>query len=132
MTTTQVRNDSLLRFAIKLDAIASGGLGVLGLALGAAFGPELGLPVPFVLGISAFFVAFGVGVYLIGTRPVVNRTFVGVLVLGNLLWVVDSVLVAEGFFFPTITTVGTVVVLAQALAVAGFVTLEVLGLRRAA
>jgi hypothetical protein len=121
MTTTQVRNDSLLRFAIKLDAIASRGLGVLGLALGAAVGAELGLPVPFVLGLGAFLVAFGVGVYLIGSRPVINRTLVGVLVLGNLLWVVDSVLIAEGFFFSAITTLGTVVVLAQALAVAGFV-----------
>ena len=55
----------------------------------------------------------------LATRRVVNRTLVGVLVLGNLLWVVDSVLIAEGFVFPAVTTVGTVVVTAGGRGTAG-------------
>jgi hypothetical protein len=38
-------------------------------------------------------------VLFLATRRVVNRTLVGVLVFGNLLWVVDSVLIAEGSSF---------------------------------
>lgn len=81
------------------------------------------------LGVGVFLVAYGAGVLFLGTRPVVNRMFVGVVVLGNLLWVVDSVFTAEAGWFP-ITTLGVVVVLAQAAAVAGFAALQVLGLRR--
>jgi hypothetical protein len=114
-------NDRLLRFALKLDGVASAAVG----ALAIPFGEELGLPtVPF----GVFLLAYGAGVFYLGTRP--NATWVKIVILGNLLWVVDSVLTAEMGWFG-VTTLGTWLVLAQAVAVAGFAALQVVGLNAA-
>ncbi|MFD7653164.1 hypothetical protein ACFV4N_04190 [Actinosynnema sp. NPDC059797] len=125
MTTTEVRNDDLLRFALKLDGVASGGLGLLALLIDL----PLGLPRGLTLGLGAFLVAYGIGVFLLGVRPI--RPLVAVVVIGNSLWVVDSFLTAFAGWFP-VTGLGVFVIVAQALAVLGFVTLQVLGLRRSA
>ncbi|MBW4716563.1 hypothetical protein [Saccharothrix obliqua] len=124
MTTVQVRNGGLLRFALKLDGVASGGLGVLALLVDL----PLGLPRGLVVGLGAFLVAYGVGVFLLGVKPV--RPLVGVVVVGNLVWVSDSFLTAFAGWFP-VTGLGVLLIVAQAVAVLGFVVLQVLGLRRA-
>ncbi|NUT93451.1 MAG: hypothetical protein HOY78_15660 [Saccharothrix sp.] len=125
MTTTQVRNDGFLRFALKLDGVASGGLGLLALLIDA----PLGLPRGLVLGLGAFLVAYGVGVFVLGTRPV--RALVGVVVVGNFVWVVDSFLTAFAGWYP-VTGLGVFLIVAQAVSVLGFITLQVIGLRRSA
>ncbi|MCC8245816.1 hypothetical protein [Saccharothrix luteola] len=125
MTTTQVRNDGLLRFALKLDGVASGGLGLLALL----FDLDTGLPRGLVIGLGAFLVAYGVGVFVLGLRPV--RPLVAVVVIGNSVWVLDSFLTAFAGWFP-VTGLGVFLIVAQAIAVMGFITLQVLGLRRSA
>lgn len=125
MTTTQVRNDSLLRFALRLDGVASGGLGLLALVLDL----PTGLPRGLVIGLGAFLVAYGVGVFLLGLRPI--RPLVAVVVIGNAVWVLDSFLTAFAGWFP-VTGLGVFLIVAQAVAVMGFITLQVLGLRRSA
>ncbi|WP_199439195.1 hypothetical protein [Umezawaea beigongshangensis] len=126
-TTVEVRDDRLLRFACTLDGIASGGLGVLALLVGPLL--DLGLPRGLLLGVGAFLVVYGIAVYVIGTRPRISRPLVRVVVIGNLLWVVDSALTALAGWFP-ITVLGQVVVLVQAAAVVGIVVLQIAGLRR--
>ncbi|XVS63334.1 hypothetical protein ACQPYE_34530 [Actinosynnema sp. CA-299493] len=125
MTTTQVRHDGLLRFALKLDGVGSGGLGLLALL----FDLPLGLPRGLVIGLGAFLVAYGVGVFLLGLRPI--RPLVAVVVIGNSVWVLDSFLTAFAGWFP-VTGLGVLLIVAQAVAVLGFITLQVLGLRRSA
>ena len=125
MTTTAVRNDGLLRFALKIDGVASGALGLSALFLDV----DHGLPRGLVIGLGVFLAGYGIGVFLLGTRPV--RPLVAVVVIGNLVWVVDSLLVAFAGWFP-LTGLGLFLVLAQAAAVAGFIALQVLGLRRSA
>ncbi|WP_033431553.1 hypothetical protein [Saccharothrix syringae] len=125
MKTQTLRNDGLLRFALRLDGVASGGLGVLALLLDL----PLGLPRGLVVGLGIFLVAYGIGVFLLGTRPI--RPLVAVVVIGNSLWVVDSFLTAFAGWFP-VTGFGVFLIVAQAVAVTGFVTLQVLGLRRSA
>ncbi|MEU4441866.1 hypothetical protein AB0K14_16650 [Actinosynnema sp. NPDC050801] len=125
MTTTQVRNDGLLRFALKLDGVASGGLGLLALL----FDLPTGLPRGLVIGLGAFLVAYGMGVFVLGTRPV--RALVAVVIIGNSVWVLDSFLTAFAGWFP-VTGLGVLLIVAQAVAVLGFITLQVLGLRRSA
>ena len=125
MTTTQVRNDGFLRFALKLDGVASGGLGLMALLIDA----PLGLPRGLVLGLGAFLVAYGVGVFALGMKPI--RPLVGVVVVGNFVWVVDSFLTAFAGWFP-VTGLGAFLIVAQALAVLLFITLQVIGLRRSA
>ncbi|MFI9010283.1 hypothetical protein ACIGNX_23920 [Actinosynnema sp. NPDC053489] len=127
MTTIQARNDGLLRFALKLDGVASGGLGVIALL----FHDDLptGLPGGLVIGLSVFLVLYGIGVFLLGLRPV--RSLVAVVVIANALWVLDSLLVAFAGWFP-VTGLGVALIVAQAVAVTGFLILQVLGLRRSA
>jgi hypothetical protein len=125
MTTTEVRKDDLLRFALKLDGVGSGGLGLLALLIDL----PLGLPRGLVVGLGVFLVAYGIGVFLLGVRPV--RPLVAVVVIGNSLWVVDSFLTAFAGWFP-VTGLGVFVIVAQAFAVVCFIALQVLGLRRSA
>jgi len=125
MTTTAADTDGFLRFALGLDGVASGGLGLLALLVDA----PLGLPRGLVIGLGAFLVAYGAGVFLLGTRPV--RPLVGVVVIGNFVWVVDSFLTAFAGWFP-VTGLGVFLIVAQAVAVLGFIVLQVIGLRRAA
>jgi hypothetical protein len=132
MTTTHatpqapVRNDGLLRFALKLDGVASGGLGVLALLFNDI---PTGLPHGLVIGLSVFLIAYGVGVFLLGMKPI--RPLVGVVVIGNSVWVLDSFLTAFAGWFP-VTGLGVFLIVAQAIAVLAFITLQVLGLRRSA
>ncbi|ROP40568.1 hypothetical protein [Saccharothrix texasensis] len=125
MTTTRVHHDGLLRFALKLDGVSSGGLGLLALLLDL----PTGLPRGLVIGLGAFLVAYGVGVFLLGLRPI--RPLVAVVVIGNSVWVLDSFLTAFAGWFP-VTGLGVFLIVAQAVAVLGFITLQVLGLRRSA
>jgi hypothetical protein len=127
MTTTsatQVRNDGLLRLALKLDGAGAFGMGVLALLVDA----PLGLPRSLEIGLGVFLVALGVGILGLSTRPV--RQLVGVVVLVNTVWVLDSLLSSFAGWFP-VTGLGVVVILAQAAVVAGVTVLEVVGLRRA-
>ncbi|MFD0206453.1 MULTISPECIES: hypothetical protein [Saccharothrix] len=126
MTTTQVRHDSLLRFALKLDGVASGGLGLIALLFNDL---PTGLPRGLVIGLSVFLLFYGVGVFLLGLRPI--RPLVAVVIIGNSVWVLDSFLTAFAGWFP-VTGLGVFLIVAQAIAVMGFITLQVLGLRRSA
>ena len=125
MTTTQVRNDSFLRFALKIDGVGSGGLGLLALL----FDLDTGLPSGLVTGLGVFLVAYGVGVFLLGVRPI--RPLVAVVIIGNSVWVLDSFLTAFAGWFP-VTGLGVFLIVAQAIGVMGFIALQVLGLRRSA
>ncbi len=114
-------NDRLLRFALKADGVGAAALG----ALAMPFGTELGLPV---IPIGIFLLALGAGIFFVGVHP--RRTLVKIVILVNLLWVVDSVLTAELGWFG-ITALGTWLVLAQAVVVAGVVVLEAVALNAA-
>ncbi|SER52316.1 hypothetical protein SAMN05216188_112103 [Lentzea xinjiangensis] len=117
----------MLKFALKLDGVASFGLGLLTVLIR----PEIGMPVGWQVGLGLFCVVYGVGVFLLGTRPGPDRRIVLLVIAGNLVWATDSVLTAAVKWFP-LTTAGVVLVVAQGLAVLGFAVLQFLGLRRAA
>jgi hypothetical protein len=122
--------DRFLRGSLNLDAAASGGLGVLLAAGGAVLDGPLGIPASVLVPVGVFLVAYAAGLWFLGSRPLVSRPAVGVVAAGNLVWVAASVAVAvAGWWSPT--TLGTVVVLAQAAAVALFAGLQLSGLRRA-
>lgn len=126
---TRTSSDRSLRGALRLDAAASGALGLAGLLLAPTLGDLVGAPAPVVLGVGAFFVAFAASLLLLAARPVVPRPLAWTVVLGNAAWMIASVVVAA---LAPLTTAGVVVVLAQAAAVAVFAGLQRAGLRRAA
>jgi hypothetical protein len=122
--------DRLLRRSLNLDAVASGGLGLLLAAAGSLLDEPLGIPASVLVPVGVFLVAYAAALWFVGSRPRVSRPAVWVVVVGNLLWVAASVVAAiAGWWSPT--PVGTAFVLAQAAAVALFAELQFTGLRRA-
>ena len=118
-----------LRRALLLDAAASGTMGVL-LALAAgALQPLLGLPEGLLRWVGIFLIPFALFLVTSALRAHTPSGVVMMIVVGNVLWVLASVaLVLSKAFAPT--AIGTVFVLAQAVAVAVFAHLEHAALRR--
>ncbi|MET8832743.1 hypothetical protein ABZV78_02325 [Micromonospora sp. NPDC004540] len=120
----------LLRFALKQDAMGSGANGVVYLVVAAIFGELFGLPAALLYPIGVFLVAWAAALFLLASRPTVNRAAVGVVMAVNIAWVVASVELLIAGWFP-LTGLGTALVIAQAAAVAGFTGLQFAGLRKA-
>jgi hypothetical protein len=121
----------LLRAALKLDAVASGGVGALLLALGGPLADPLGPPAGFLRAVGVFLLGWAAAVWLVGARPRVAGPAAWAVIMGNLLWVAGSVaLVVAGWV--SLTALGVGFVLAQAAVVALFAESQLVGLRRAA
>lgn len=128
--------DDFLRTALKLDAAASGAVGVLMLlAAGMVVGDErpfvnlLGTPVALLASAGLFLVAFAVFVWVSGTRRRVGGAAARTVVAINALWVLASVAVVAAGVLP-LTALGASFVLAQAVAVALFAVMQSVGLKR--
>jgi len=123
-------SDSLLRFAMRLDATLTG---LIGLIVAAAAGPiselsGLSATQEFVSG--AAFVAYGVVVYLLaGVRNV--RGFGMAVVAANIVCTIAAVALVELGTLP-LTQAGVVSMLATGAYTAAFAVLQYLGVRRLA
>lgn len=126
-TTTTARRD-LLRPVLRLDAAASGALGVAAAGAG-VLDTLLGLPADLLRGVGVFLVVYAVGLVVLAARPRIPRPAMWLVVLGNSAWVLASLGLAVGLW-STMTVLGLVVVLAQAGAVAVFADLQYAALRR--
>lgn len=120
---------ALLRLALRLDAVASGALGLLGLAAAPLLTDLLGPPTPVLRGIGAFCLVYAAALVLLAARPTIPRPPALAVVAGNTAWVLGSV-VAVVAGWGVLTALGVAVALAQAAAVAGFAALQWRGLRR--
>lgn len=120
----------LLRLALRLDAVASGALGVLAVAGAPALDELLGAPAAVLRWTGAFLVGYALALALLAARRHVPRPAAWAVVGGNAAWVLGSIGAAVVGRDP-LTALGTGVVLAQAAAVAVFADLQWLGLRRA-
>lgn len=120
-------NGNLLRQALLLDAAASGSMGLVMAAAPGFVGGVLGLPTGFVLAIGVFFVIFALSLLALRSHPL--PALVWLVVLGNFAWGVASIAILfTDLIVPN--TFGIVVIVAQAIAVAVFAELELIGLRR--
>ncbi len=120
-TRTPVDEDrgGLLRLALKLDAAASGALGVLSLAASPMLDALLGTPLALLVPVSLFLIAWAAALWVMASRPQIGGAAVWAVILLNLLYAVDGVaVVATGLF--TLTTLGTAFVLVQVVAVTLF------------
>lgn len=122
--------EGLLRLALKIYAVASGALGALALAAGVVLDDLLGIPLALLVPVGLFLIVYAAFVWVVGTRPGINRTAAWAIIAVNLLWVLDSVvLVMTGWL--SLTAMGIAFVLAQAVAVALFAGAQFYALRRA-
>ena len=124
-----IRTSPLLRAIMLTDGVFSGISG-LSLALGARpLSALMGLPHELVLGAGLFLVPYAAFVAFLGTRDNLASALVWFVVVGNVLWALESVvLLVSGQASPT--AFGIAVVIAQALAVAVIAETQAIGLKR--
>jgi hypothetical protein len=128
-TVQTVADAKLLRFALKQDAMGSGANGLVYVAAAAIFGEMFGLPAAFLYPVGAFLVVFAAALFLLASRPTVSTAAVVVVMAVNIAWVAASVELLVAGWFP-LTGLGTALVIAQAVVVAGFAALQFAGLRK--
>jgi hypothetical protein len=122
--------NGLLRLALRLDAAASGAFGLLSLVAGPLLDAWLGIPPAVRWPVGLFLVAYAAALWAAAMPSRIYRPSAwGVIVL-NGLWVIASGAVVAGGWLG-LTGLGVAVVLAQAVGVALFAELQVMGLRRA-
>jgi hypothetical membrane protein len=120
--------DSLLRFAMRADAVLTGLAGIAGIPLANWVAELSGTTTTFEYSMSAFFIAYGLVVLALAARPSVRRTGM-VLAAGNLLYTVASVALVLADVFP-LTTTGVVLTLATGVYTLVFAELQYQGVRR--
>ncbi|MGY1639338.1 hypothetical protein ACI78V_22055 [Geodermatophilus sp. SYSU D00742] len=126
-TTTRPAPASLLRLALRLDAVVTGLNGAAYVLAASPLADLLGLPPGWLRGTGVLLLAYAVAVWLVGTRPVPSA--VRAVVTANALWAAGSVaVVLAGVGTPTPT--GVVWLVLQAAVVAAFAVLQAAGLRR--
>ena len=126
-----LRVSSLLRFALRLDAIATAVTGALMLFFSTDLEALLQLPATLLAGAGAFCLLYAMVVWTLAQREALPRWAVWTVIVGNALWAIDcAALSFIGLVSPS--TLGIGFLLMQAVVVAGFAELQYVGLRRSA
>jgi hypothetical protein len=122
------RTDSLLRLAMRADALLTGAMGVIGLPLAGWLAHTSGTTVGFEQAMSAFFIAYGVVVFGLSTLASVKTPGMAVII-ANVVYTVGAIaLVVAGPF--ALTTLGVVFTLASGVYTLVFAELQYQGWRR--
>lgn len=119
-----------LRRVLAADAVSCLGMGVLCAAGAGVLAAPLGLPRALLLEAGLVLLLCAAVIGWIASRATAPRALVMVVILGNVGWVLGSLLLLVSPFVAP-TTLGGVFVVAQAAAVAVITELEWIGLRRA-
>lgn len=131
MSNATLPDCRFLHRILLADAATSGAMGLLLTVAAGPLSTWLGLPAVFLRGAGLVLLPFAAAVVFVATRARMPRPLVWAVVAMNALWVLQSaILLASGTVEPSL--LGFVFVIAQALVVAAFAELEVVGLRRAA
>jgi hypothetical protein len=120
--------DSLLRFALRLDATLTGLAGLMIAASADPLSSLTGLSSISEYGIGAFFVLYGLVVFALAAAPDLRRAGIG-MVIANIVFTVGAVVVASAGALP-LTSAGTAVTLASGVYTALIGYLQYLGVRR--
>lgn len=127
--TADAESDGLLRLVLKLDAIATGAVGILSLVAGPALDGLLGIPTSLLMPVGLFLIVYAAAIWVVATRPRVSRPVAWTAVAINVVYAVDAIVaVVSGWF--ALTVLGTAFVLLQAAAVALFAAAQFYALRR--
>ena len=126
---SRITVSKLLRFALRLDAVASAATGVL---LASASGPLaslLALPQPLLLGAGLFCVAYAGMIGWMSAHDRLPSAGVWAVVIGNVGWALGCAELAFGGAFSP-SAIGVEFLVAQAIAVLVFADLQFFGLKR--
>ena len=123
-------NPSLfLRRAIVGDAVITGAMAVLLTAAAGVLGPMLNLPETLLRETGIFLIVYAALVGFLGSRELMPKLAVCLVIGANALWTVDSIaLLFTGWVQPNM--LGQAFVVAQAVAVAVIAEMQFIGLKR--
>jgi hypothetical protein len=126
---TTIHPSPLLRQALLADATTSGAFGLLMLLAAGPLSHLLGLPEMLLRGAGAVLMPYVALLAWLSLRGQTNKALIWAVILGNILWVADSLLLlAIGWVSPTLA--GYAFVIMQALVVLMYAELQIMGLRR--
>jgi hypothetical protein len=126
---TMTDHARFLRLTLVLDAVVTGVNGLVYLAAAGPASDLLGPDAGLLREIGGFLLVYGAAVGLLASRRVINPAATKAVIALNALWILGSVLaVVTGA--AEFTTIGAVWAIAQALVVAAFAELQIMGLRR--
>ena len=127
MSTLQV--SPLLRFALRLDAVATAATGAAMAGLAGTLEPLLQLPANLLGAAGLFCLAYAAVIGVLSLRATLPRWAVWTVVIGNALWALEcAALTFVGGLSPS--ALGIAFLLVQAVVVFGFAELQYLGLKR--
>lgn len=128
LSTTTARSDSLLRLAMRADAVLSGVCGIALLAAAGWFSELTGLPKAAVYGGGAVFVGYATVVFLAAGLERVRTAGIATAIANLVFTVAAVVLVLDR---PAdLTTAGVVALLGSGVYTLVFADLQYLGVRR--
>jgi len=127
-TTITTSRDGLLRYAMRLDAVAVGITGIPFVAAASWLSSVTGVPTAVELGLGIFFLGYGVGVYWLAGRENVRPGGVATIA-ANALFTIGFVGAEMSGIWP-LTGWGVALLLGGALYTAAIGTVQYLGLRR--
>lgn len=118
-----------LRMVLLLDAAVSGAMGVLMASLSSRLAELLQLPASLLFYAGLFLLPYAALLVYLSQRASVPRWTVWAVVLGNVAWAVDCILLPlTGWVAPS--TLGYTFIAAHVVAVLAFAELQYLGMRR--
>jgi hypothetical protein len=120
--------DSLLRFAMRADAVLTGLVGLAAIPLAGWMAEISGTTTAFEYSMSAFFIAYGLVVFGLAALPSVKRPGIAV-VIANVLYTVAAVVFVLTDWMP-LTTTGVLLTLATGVYTLVFAELQYQGVRR--
>ncbi|MGV0905640.1 hypothetical protein [Mycobacterium novum] len=120
--------DSLLRFALRADAVTTGVIGLAGVFTARPMAALTGLTAVQEYAVAAFCLLYGVAVYFLSALPELRRAGIGVLA-ANVVCTVAAIAVLETGVLP-LTGFGVAAPLASAVYTASFALAQYRGLRR--
>ncbi len=124
-----IQPTTFLRYALLGDAMASAATGLLMAAGAGLLSVMLGLPGTLLQYAGLVLLPYAAFVAFIGTRPTVMRFAVWIVILANVLWSIESiVLLMTGWVSPT--SLGYAFVIFQSAVVLAFAVLQFIGLQR--
>lgn len=124
-----IQSSPLLRQALVADATTSAAFGLMMLIGAGPLSGILGLPEMLLRIVGLMLLPYAAFIGWLGLREQIQKPLAWAVVLGNALWVIDSVLLlVSGWVSPT--SAGYAFVIAQALVVLMYAEFQFIGLRR--
>jgi hypothetical protein len=120
--------DSLLRFAMRADAVLTGLAGLVAIPVAGWMAEISGTTTAFEYSMSAFFIAYGLVVFGLAALPSVKSPGIAV-VIANVLYTVAAVVFVLTDWMP-LTTTGVLLTLATGVYTLVFAELQYQGVRR--